>query len=492
MAAVALTVLIAMAGGLLQAQLAINRDVAFYMYIGSRMLGGHAPVFADIDHVLGGVLLSNILLYLPPSAMVATLDIPFEWPLRVYVLLLATWSFRHVWRFCTRLESEHSRIWVLPPILAAMTLLFPVESFGQREHLFALLILPYLLATILETEGLETGRRPLAVGLGTLVAVVIKPHFVILFLAVEAVRMLRLRRWRALFDPVNLIVGAGHGAYYATVAAGFVRGGFDPDLVAWVLDLKRAYLNKSLADLLIRKYSLLWLPAIAAIIIGLRLARRRAGSMVWAMAFAGGLAAAIFQSLGVDYHWLIATVLAAMAIGWVVAIAPHRGSRWVAIVSLAVFTVLAVLRSVTIFPLERATTSQVATLARAILAAAPPSPTVLMINGDYGPLYPVLGRSGFTSASSYHAYWFLDAMASRPALHRDARPEWIDGIKATTARDIIERRPGLILIGLIDRPQYDMVTRDDRVRAALADYHPAGNAVGYLLLRRKDHSSLPR
>ncbi len=485
-ALISLTVIVAAAAAM-HAMISVSRDAAFYIHVGSQTLRGLAPHYADIDQVLGGFLLSNFALFLPPSALVAALGVPFEWPLRLYIAALAVWPLLHLWRFCRDEQDRRPLIWVLLPVYAAMVLVFPIDSLGQREQVFTLLILPYLLATIQELE--ETQGRPvprgLGIGVGALAALLIKPHFVAVFVAVEAVRLLVTRRPRLLLDPVNLIIGAGHALYYGYVLIQFRQSPADPELIAWVLALKRAYLHKSLAELLLRKYSLFWLVAAGAALLGLIRPPARRGTLVWLAAFGGGMASAIVQSLGVDYHWLIATTMTAMLAAWAVAVCTGGLRLW-AVGLMAVFVGLAGTRLAGAFASERVTARHMDLLGAVMAKAAPPSRTLLMIDGDYGPLYPLLGRTGYASVSSYHVYWFLDSLAASPELLGQAQPRWLDDIAATTARDILEKRPGLVFVPTEIRPAQALVLDDERVKAALAGYRPAGAEVSFTLLRRQD------
>jgi hypothetical protein len=80
-------------------------------------------------------------------------------------------------------------------ILLVVFVLFnlPGQDFGEREHLLLLLTLPYLLLTVARAIGLRV-PTPLAVAIGLLAAagLSIKPHFVLLWPAIEA--YLRLTR----------------------------------------------------------------------------------------------------------------------------------------------------------------------------------------------------------------------------------------------------------------------------------------------------------
>jgi hypothetical protein len=56
----------------------------------------------------------------------------------------------------------------------------PAYNFGQREHLFAILALPYFLAAVLEPIGLSLpSRERLALGLYAVFGIALKPFFLL-------------------------------------------------------------------------------------------------------------------------------------------------------------------------------------------------------------------------------------------------------------------------------------------------------------------------
>ena len=62
----------------------------------------------------------------------------------------------------------------------------PGQDFGEREHLLLLLALPYLLLAAARAVGREIpASHAVAIGLLAAAGLLIKPHFVLLWLAIE-------------------------------------------------------------------------------------------------------------------------------------------------------------------------------------------------------------------------------------------------------------------------------------------------------------------
>ena len=107
-------------------------------------------------------------------------------------------------------------------ILAAVVLtLCPADQFGQREHFLMVLVLPYLLLAVLTLRG----HRPpwpaaLAIGLAAGLGFGLKPHYLLVPLAIEAYRLAATRSWLSWLGwlrPETLGLAATLAAYAAVV-----------------------------------------------------------------------------------------------------------------------------------------------------------------------------------------------------------------------------------------------------------------------------------
>lgn len=146
-----------------------------------------------------------------------------NWPVAAYAMMPAAWLWQRgldvgtalsiethataafSLSFCLLLlrrdgMAERARLGVLVALLLS-TLWLPNQDFGQREHLFALLILPYLTLAGLRFDGKDVARSwAVAAGLAAGAAASIKPPFVLIPLAIE---VLMLWRWRSLKAPLR-------------------------------------------------------------------------------------------------------------------------------------------------------------------------------------------------------------------------------------------------------------------------------------------------
>ncbi|CAN5398194.1 hypothetical protein BH11CYA1_BH11CYA1_04090 [soil metagenome] len=82
-------------------------------------------------------------------------------------------------------------------------------DFGQREHIFCITYVPFLLLRYLRWQNIEVGRWPaIAAGLLAGIGLALKPHFMLMACAPEVVWLLRSRQFKPFVAPEVLAVVA--------------------------------------------------------------------------------------------------------------------------------------------------------------------------------------------------------------------------------------------------------------------------------------------
>ncbi|MEO5951355.1 MAG: hypothetical protein ABIQ44_02705 [Chloroflexia bacterium] len=168
----------------------MNGDTAFFVYSGSRMLDG-ATLYRDIVEpnapppylfAVASTALGRLLHLTPETAFV----------LCVTVLICLS-----IYRCHRILDRFYPTIPYAAPILtiaiACCLLPYVKDSFGEREHLLCVLILPWLLAS---TDDLEfrSKRERIADGMMASVGISMKPYFIALYAVVQLVNFVMPRR----------------------------------------------------------------------------------------------------------------------------------------------------------------------------------------------------------------------------------------------------------------------------------------------------------
>lgn len=161
----------------------IDWDVAMNVNIGWRILEGDRPQ-VDYDEIN---LPTNHYLNTIPAGLVRFLEVPPVAALRLFVLSLLLYGIL-MSKWLTRSMFDL-------PLLVNLTLAsvlyisfnIAVGDFGQREHVFVLLILPWLFLRLRRMAGLAEGRVvAVVVGFIAALAFSIKPFFTLVFFITEA------------------------------------------------------------------------------------------------------------------------------------------------------------------------------------------------------------------------------------------------------------------------------------------------------------------
>ncbi|MDB5619822.1 hypothetical protein [Tardiphaga sp.] len=106
--------------------------------------------------------------------------------------------------------------WSLALLGFAVLAILPAQTFGQREHIAVVALLP-MLAVIARRMQRETPPRWAVVvaGLGAAIALSFKPQFAIGIGCAVAASCFHVRTWRHLFTPENLIAAVAAALYLA-------------------------------------------------------------------------------------------------------------------------------------------------------------------------------------------------------------------------------------------------------------------------------------
>ncbi|HEU0311186.1 MAG TPA: hypothetical protein VFR36_08220, partial [Sphingomicrobium sp.] len=148
-------------------------------------------------------------LSMPSTALGMSLGLPLDWTYRILVSLLAALS---AGCFAWLLRGTRSRIGVgmLCAAVAACLLLLPGREFGQREHLAAMAVMPYLALASRQAgpEGRISHLAATLIGLAAGMGVALKPYFIAVPLLVEGAVQLFGNRRVSLFRIENIALGA--------------------------------------------------------------------------------------------------------------------------------------------------------------------------------------------------------------------------------------------------------------------------------------------
>jgi hypothetical protein len=373
----------------------------------------------------------------------------------------------------------------LPFVYIAVFAVMPARDFGQRDHLLALLCLPYVLAAALDADpdrnphGLSTLPATL-IGVAALLGLALKPHQLLIPIAVEST-LIVLRRghtptpFASLLRPEFLAMLASGLVFLAAVHS--FAANYLAEVVPIARDAYWAFGQSSFPHLV---GEALQLHVLAVVTLGLFLLEgpRRAPAAIPLLLAAGcaGLVAYYLQGTGWYYQQLPALSFFALALALLLAgLVRRRGlamPRWApnAAFALSLLTIgLTAYFAGLPFTAERSFPIDTPD-ASFFLGLAPGTPvTTITTTVDY--VMPPIFKYNLTLAQRYPHLWML------PAILRSEDPEGgplkrhlslarvaqLDAFQHAAMREDLQRwRPRLILVERCQDPAAHCQALEDR------------------------------
>jgi hypothetical protein len=275
-------------------------DIAFFLYAAGRVVDG-ARLYRDVVEINPPLI---VALNVPPvllARMTGWSEISCYRLLTTALLLGSLLLSAAVLRRIVPHKDEPFRRWVVG-LLCFVLFVVGASDYGQREHLLLALVFPYLLLAAARGQGVVVAA-PLAVGIGILAGLgfSLKPHFLLVWLAVEACRLTFQHGRRPLLRLESVALGLTLLAY-AGITVLVTPEYFD--LVRLLAPDYRRFLAVPFGELLLsaRRAPLLLLAVLVCIGLASR-ARYRELWIVLLLASVAGFVAAAAQQKGWRYHF---------------------------------------------------------------------------------------------------------------------------------------------------------------------------------------------
>jgi hypothetical protein len=446
----------------------LNHDVAWFLYVAEGLLAG-GELYRDFV----GTNAPMASLSLLPAALLARAGLSPYTALCVLTMVLALLSCG----LCLGLAAQWQgprrwRTWASAILLTAF-LILPGYTFGQREHLFTILIGPYLLCLALRVAGIPVPAR-LAVMAGAMagIGVGLKPHFVLIAAAAEMALLLRLQDLRRLFRPESLALAVCACAVVAEVFLFHLTYVFD--ILPGVVATYDGFNNPDLiAFSLVVYLALLWALSAAPAAAPVR--------DILLFAVAGALLSFVLQGKGWYYHGYPIVFLLFLLGG--AAMAGKATARVGIALTLMVAASLVIAR-----PPDPDDTDEMTVL----LLATPGS--FYIADSRVYPGFPLATTLQKPWASRFAFLMGLPAFVKAEASGDDSLAPWADKLRSDIAEDIARRRPAVVLApsdtALMQSlpPGFDIIawlSEDAGFAAAWAAYRADGKADNYLVYRRQ-------
>ncbi len=421
--------------------LAASTDVSWLLTAGERVLDG-GRLYTDVLETNPPM---SVLAYLPAIVVSRMTGVAAEIAVDGLVFLGIFASLAVSARLLRRHASfAGSCGWPLVLLAFAALAILPTQTFGQREHIALIALLPFLASLIDRVTGGGPSRwLAIAAGLGAAVTLSFKPHFALAVYVPLAVTAVMLgRSWRVLLLPEHLAAAAG-GFVYVIVTA-IVWPQFFTDILPLLRDVY-VPVKPSVMALLEKPAVSLWAIALLAI-VALHRKQRLSPPLILLMATSASFGAAfMLQGKGWPYQSYPAIALALFAVGYALTQETGASRVWRLGGSLLLLTLF--VRSMLWFDVAfdaRPLQERVAQLGQK-------QPAILAITAEPGIGHPLTRAVGGTWVSRQQGLWidtYLTVMRRTGLLDdvRAARFEAYAERERQRLIDDIRRLPPSILI----------------------------------------------
>jgi hypothetical protein len=487
-------------------------DMGLYLYTAGRVLDG-AQLYRDLVEINPPLI---VVLNLPVVAFARATQLPeflvYRLATAAVLATLLVYSSRLVLRYVFPDDPGRARYVALLFCFALFAL--ARIDYGQREHFVLALLLPYVWLVAAERHG----RRPASleaggIGLLAAVAVGLKPHFVLVWLALEGVRRLRaspVERWR--LQPEMAGVLGFLAAYVLAILL------FTPNYLALAALLAPAYalyMRESFINLLGvgPGAPLVWFVLLAAFVLR-RQARSPEVAALLACAVVACFLAGAAQQKEFRYHFYPALALAFVLLGLLAAdVSAAARSVSERLYGRAAQALLAAIVVVVLGStgLEAAGGSAQARRQRAelfelvdVVRAHAGRTPVGVLSYTIESAFPLANYAGVRLASRFPALWpmaasYWDSLKAGGALQYHAIGEMAPFERyffATVREDLLQAQPRLLVMlrpardvpgnGLRRLHYVQYFGRDPDLAAFLSRYALVAEKGEYLLYERRD------
>jgi hypothetical protein len=448
--------------------LAANTDVSWLLTVAERVLDGQR-LYVDVIETNPPMA---VLVYMPGIVIARAFGLPAEIVTDglIFVAILVSLAIAaRILKNSRVLEGAAG--WPLALLAFAILAVLPAKTFGQREHIAVLELLPMLALYAVRMKG----ERPalwaiLAAGMGAGLAMAFKPHFAIgIFVGLVALSI-HARSLRILFGPENFIAAAMVAIYALCVVVLYPE--FLSDIAPLVRDIY-ILVGASPIELLETQAVLIWAALMLASLVLKRTGRIDSTLLLLLATSFGFMLAFFLQRKGWPYHSYPMIAFAMLGLGY--ALAMRRPLDRALGLFAAAALLITFIQSVVWFnwAFDKAFDARPLW---ASIANLGPHPKILAITGEPGLGHPMVRALQGTWVSRQQGLWVAGYLRN---LHSGASPgpqqeavfdRYAARERAMLIEDIKKNPPTVVLVDNFSDRWSDWLRGNPDVADLLRDY----------------------
>ena len=458
--------------------LASNTDVSWLLTVGERILDGQR-LYVDVIETNPPMA---VLVYMPAIIIARAFGLPVEAVTDGLVFASIFVSLAIVARILKgSWVAAGLNGWRFATFAFFVLAILPMQTFGQREHIAIIELLPLLaLLAVRMNGGQSSVWLAVIAGIGAGLAVSFKPHFALGLFCAVACFTIYLRSWKRAFTPeiltaaaVILLYAASMVAFfpaYFTIIVPLVRDIYIPVGVSWQTLLEKPPL-------------LIWAVAIVTTIALKRQDKIDAACLLLLATSLGFTAAFFLQRKGWPYHSYPMLALVILALGHALMSDAYGAGRAVRAIAMGLFAAL-LMGSMSWFNVTLD-----ARPLQAAVARLGPNPKILAITVEPAFGHPLVRALNGTWVSRQQGLWvggYIEYMRQHGIIGPEPHPE-LDAYaareRAMLIEDINRIKPSVVLVDNLISGGSDWLRSHPDVSALLRDYQLAETVDGVDILR---------
>jgi len=470
----------------------INGDTGFFAYSGNLLLSG-TRLYRDIvepntppPYLFGAVCsaLGRLVGLAPEPAFILVMT---------FIIVLVIYR---TYRILSRLFPAQPYAGPFLTVVVTYCLLpYVNEMFGEREHIFTCMILPWLFGSISDCE-VRSKKEQIVDGIMAGIGIAMKPFFIAAFCAVQLINLTSSRRRAQLLRLDNVLIIATQIAVVVVTIALF------PGYL-FVLRMALATYHSFRQSLLTLCLNGTFLLLAAASLLSLNSEPRRPFSTMRNLILAVGWAMAmmmLYQREGFGYHYYPLGVMAILALATLlldgITSMGHSGQRYIAYALIAALVALGTEQGIRPREMPKMTGPLLPVVKREAYGKP-----VLVLATSLWVSSPLINYAGASSTWRFRSMWTLGGLYSEKPAADDSHPyrfrqemsEYERFLIDSLNDDVDRHPPQLIIVEVGDQKEgfrggefdyLDYFLRDDRFARFFSKYEEIGAITRYKLYRR--------